>query len=28
LPLNDKQRSILQAMLGVLGDLRDMCGTK
>jgi len=28
LPLNDKQRSILQAMLGDLRDLRDMIGTK
>ena len=28
LPLNDKQRSILQAMLGDLRDLRDMIGSK
>ncbi len=28
LPLTDKQRSILQAMLGDLRDLRDMIGTK
>lgn len=28
LPLNDKQRSILQAMLGDLRDLRDMISSK